>query len=199
MRKGLVLLLTVVLSMLLVACGVGETAPPTNNNEVSARPNESQPDTREGDNLQTNITGVYGGQTEEEAAVIIIDEGISFPSNINPVTFALSREIKASGIISKLVIGDRVSFDCSFAGGIWEIKRIAKLEAPRKTVSAVFEGWMDNNMFEAMVEGQPTPFWVTGEVKPELKEKDPETGAEMELTYYVDGYGRLVLTEVKFK
>ncbi|CEP68097.1 Uncharacterized [Moorella glycerini] len=185
MRKGLILLLMFVLPLLLVACSEGEAVPPVNNNED--------------DTLHKNITGVYGGQTDENAVVIIIDEGISFPSNINPVTFELSREIKECGIIPALVTGDRVSFDCSFASGMWEIKRIAKLEAARQTVSAVFGGWIDNNMFEAIVGGQPTPFWVAEEIKPEVEEKAPEPGAEMELTYYEDGYGRLVLTEVKFE
>ncbi|GFN23258.1 hypothetical protein [Thermanaeromonas sp. C210] len=184
MKKGLILLLMSVLPLLLVACSKGEAVLPDKNNN-------------EEDNLHKNITGVYGGQKGENAVAITIDEGIQFPSNTNHVTFELSREIKESGIIPALVIGDRVSFDCSFARGKWEIKRIAKLEAPRQTVSAVFVGWIDNNMIEAMVGGQPTPFWVAEEIKPEVW-KAPE-GAEMEFTYYEDGYGRLVLTEVKFK
>lgn len=62
-----------------------------------------------------------------------------------------------------------------------------------------FVGWNDNNMFEAMLEGQLTPFWLPEEINSEVEENASELGAEMEMTYYEDGYGRMVLTEVKFQ
>jgi len=150
------------------------------------------------DQIINEATGAYNGQVDNNSIEIQVD---GQPEEAATMVFMLTGDIKAGFERTKLQTGDTVQFAYyKNQSGQLVLTKIRKgphaLEA-----TGIYQGQADSNFIEIKIYGQPEEtaymvFMLTGDIKSRFEKMDLKTGDAVQLIYYKNESGQLVLTNL---
>jgi Cu/Ag efflux protein CusF len=145
---------------------------------------------------QFNVTGIYQGQVDSNFIEIKID---GEPQETAYMVFMLTGDIKNNFEGMHLKIGDAVQLEYyKNPSGQFVLTYFVK-EEKQIYATGVYQGQADSNFIEIKILGKPQEtaymvFMLTGDIKNNFEKKGLKTGDAVEIEYYKNNFGQLILT-----